>query len=33
MGRVTVRRKVTTIDLATPATTTRPDTLTVEEPL
>jgi len=33
MGRVTVRRKVTTIDLATPSTTTRPDTLTVEEPL
>ncbi|HET9632579.1 MAG TPA: formate dehydrogenase accessory sulfurtransferase FdhD [Terrabacter sp.] len=33
MGRVTVRRKVTTIDLATPATSTRPDTLTVEEPL
>jgi len=33
MGRVTVRRKVTTIDLAAPATHTRPDTLTVEEPL
>jgi FdhD protein len=33
MGRVTVRRKVTTIDLSGPATTTRPDTLTVEEPL
>src|SRR3954467_4839153 len=33
MGRVTVRRKVTTIDLATPSSTTRPDTLTVEEPL
>ena len=33
MGRVTVRRKVTTIDLATPSTTTRADTLTVEEPL
>ncbi|GAB2763226.1 formate dehydrogenase [Terrabacter sp. 28] len=33
MGRVTVRRKVTTIDVATPSTSTRPDTLTVEEPL
>ncbi|WP_028785495.1 formate dehydrogenase accessory sulfurtransferase FdhD [Terracoccus sp. 273MFTsu3.1] len=33
MGRVTVRRKVTTINLATPSSTTRPDTLTVEEPL
>jgi FdhD protein len=33
MGRVTVRRKVTTIDLGTPSTTTRADTLTVEEPL
>ena len=33
MGRVTVRRKVTTIDLSTPSTSTRPDTLTVEEPL
>ena len=33
MGRVTVRRKVTTIDVATSSATTRPDTLTVEEPL
>ncbi|MER7072898.1 formate dehydrogenase accessory sulfurtransferase FdhD [Terrabacter sp. NPDC000476] len=33
MGRVTVRRKVTTIDLAAPSSTTRPDTLSVEEPL
>jgi FdhD protein len=33
MGRVTVRRKVTTIDVATPSTTSRADTLTVEEPL
>ncbi len=33
MGRVTVRRKVTTIDLGVPSTTTRADTLTVEEPL
>jgi len=33
MGRVTVRRKVTTIDVGTPSTTTRADTLTVEEPL
>jgi FdhD protein len=33
MGRVTVRRRVTTIDLGTPATTARADTLTVEEPL
>jgi FdhD protein len=36
MGRVTVRRKVTTVDVAAPAdrtATLRPDTLTVEEPL
>jgi FdhD protein len=33
MGRVTVRRKVTTIDLGTPSRTARADTLTVEEPL
>jgi FdhD protein len=33
MGRVTVRRKVTTIDVATSSAATRPDTLTVEEPL
>jgi FdhD protein len=36
MGRVTVRRKVTTVDVAAPperTRTTRPDTLTVEEPL
>jgi len=36
MGRVTVRRKVTTVDVAAPpdrTTTLRPDTLTVEEPL
>ena len=33
MGRVTVRRKVTTIDVAASSATTRPDTLTVEEPL
>ena len=33
MGRVTQRRKVTTIDLASPSTTTRPDTLIVDEPL
>ncbi|MBC9820066.1 formate dehydrogenase accessory sulfurtransferase FdhD [Terrabacter sp. MAHUQ-38] len=33
MGRITVRRKVTTIDVAASSATTRPDTLTVEEPL
>jgi FdhD protein len=36
MGRVTVRRRVTTVDLARPADergATRPDTLSVEEPL
>ena len=33
MGRVTVRRRVTTIDLGAPSTTSRADTLTVEEPL
>jgi FdhD protein len=33
MGRVTVRRRVTTVDVATSTSTTRPDTLTVEEPL
>ncbi|MGW5238486.1 formate dehydrogenase accessory sulfurtransferase FdhD [Monashia sp. NPDC004114] len=33
MGRVTVRRRVTTIDVGTPSMTTRADTLTVEEPL
>ena len=33
MGRVTVRRRVTRIDLSTPSTTTRSDTLVVEEPL
>jgi len=33
MGRVTMRRKITRIDLATPSATTRSDTLVVEEPL
>ena len=33
MGRVTVRRRVTTIDVATSTASARPDTLTVEEPL
>lgn len=33
MGRVSVRRKVTRIDLGAATVTTRPDTLTVEEPL
>jgi FdhD protein len=33
MGRVTVRRKVTTIDVAAASSSTRPDALTVEEPL
>ncbi|MCU1537081.1 MAG: formate dehydrogenase subunit FdhD, partial [Humibacillus sp.] len=33
MGRVTVRRKVTTIDVDRPAVTTRPDALAAEEPL
>ena len=33
MGRVTVRRKVTKIDVAAAGSATRPDTLSVEEPL
>ena len=33
MGRVTVRRRVTTIDVDKPSVTTRPDALSVEEPL